>query len=125
MRVTRVANPGLVPQSAVDDSARSSTHQGKAGLTKSTEPSFGSSSNLAQTKSDGLPLVREKLNLYNLSDKAKDIVIASWRRGNVKQYRTYLKKWQQYCSDNEYDVYKPGLHNAIEFLVMLYHSGLG
>ena len=51
--------------------------------------------------------------------------MASWRQGTAKQYKTYLDKWQVYCKVNKIDVFKPSLEKAIEFLVMLYNSGIG
>ena len=51
--------------------------------------------------------------------------MASWRPGTSKQYKTYLDNWQIYCRENKIDVFKPGLENAVEFLVTLYKSGIG
>ena len=72
-----------------------------------------------------LPLIWENLGKYELSTDAKAIIMASWRPGTSKQYKTYLDKWQIYCRENKIDVFKPGLVNAIEFLVTLYKSGIG
>ena len=51
--------------------------------------------------------------------------MASWRTGTCKQYETYLRRWLDYCHNNGVDVCQPELNRAIEFLVSLYHSGLG
>ena len=51
--------------------------------------------------------------------------MASWRTGTCKQYETYLRRWLDYCHNNGVDVFQPELNRAIEFLVLLYHSGLG
>ncbi|CAB4032873.1 Transposon Ty3-G Gag-Pol poly, partial [Paramuricea clavata] len=68
---------------------------------------------------------QEKLERYDLSADAKEIIMASWRPGTSKQYKTYLDKWQVYCKERQIDVIKPGLENGIEFLVSLYHLGIG
>ena len=51
--------------------------------------------------------------------------MASWREGTSKQYHTYLKRWRQYCDDQDIDLFQPGVHNGVEFLVSLYKAGLG
>ena len=70
-------------------------------------------------------LIWENLEMYDLSNEAKEIIMASWRPGTAKQYKTYLDKWQIYCRDKKINVFKPGLEKAIEFLVMLFNSGIG
>ena len=80
---------------------------------------------MAQTESPSLSLIRESLAKYNLSSSAKDVLMASWREGTSKQYHTYLKRWKQYCDDKDIDLFQPGVHNGVEFLVCLYKAGLG
>ena len=80
---------------------------------------------MAQTESPSLSLIRESLAKYNLSSSAKDVLMASWREGTSKQYHTYLKRWKQYCDDKDIDLFQPGVHNGVEFLVSLYKAGLG
>ena len=82
---------------------------------------------MAQTEPPNLSLIRESLAKYNLSFSAKDVLVASWREGTSKQYHTYLKRWRQYCDDNDIDlhVFQSGAHNGVEFLVSLYKAGLG
>ena len=46
--------------------------------------------------------------------------MASWREGTSKQYHTYLKSWRQYCDDKDINLFQPGVHNGVEFLVSLY-----
>ena len=47
--------------------------------------------------------------MYDLSNEAKEIIMASWRPGTAKQYKTYLDKWQTYCREKKINVFKPGL----------------
>ena len=72
-----------------------------------------------------LSIIRESLGKYNLSSSVKDVLMASWREGTSKQYHTYLKRWRQYCDDKDIDLFLPGVHNGVEFLVSLYKAGLG
>ncbi|KAK2548210.1 hypothetical protein P5673_031677 [Acropora cervicornis] len=43
----------------------------------------------------------------------------------ILQYHTYLKCWRQYCDDKDIDLFQPGVHNGVEFLVSLSKTGLG
>ena len=70
--------------------------------------------------------IREGLYKYALSPTAKDVLMASWREGNSKQYHTNLSKWNQYCQRGKnIDIFQPGVTKDIEFLVSLYKSSLG
>ena len=60
-----------------------------------------------------------------MSPGAKDVLVASWREGNSKQYQIYLGRWQQYCTGGSINVFQLGVTNGVEFLVSLYKSGLG
>ena len=97
----------------------------RRGPTPVTKSSRGSTPSLAQTEPPSLSLIRESLGKYNLSSSAKDVLMASWREGTSKQYYTYLKRWRQYCDDKDIDLFQPGVHNGVEFLVSLYKAGLG
>lgn len=71
-----------------------------------------------------MPLIREALDQYNLSENSKSILLASWRTGTTKQYKTYLDKWHSHCKANGLDIFKPGLEEAIDFLSYLFQEGL-
>ncbi len=107
---------------AAKTSSASESTRKSASPTRSAKPS---SSNTPQTQSAGVPLIREALNQYNLSENAKSILMASWRTGTTKQYKTYLTKWEFYCKANGLDVFKPGLEQAVDFLSYLFQEGLG
>ena len=72
-----------------------------------------------------MSLVGEKLNRFDLSDPAKNIILASWRSGTTKQYKSYLDRWKSYCTDHKIDMFNPGLENSTEFLTQLFNSGIG
>ena len=115
----------LVFQSSGDAETGTNLPQSKKGPTPVTKSSRGSTPNLAQTEPPSLSLIRESLAKYNLSSSAKAVLMASWREGTSKQYHTYLKRWRQYCDDKDIDLFQPGVHDGVEFLVSLYKAGLG
>ena len=80
---------------------------------------------MAQAQSYGFPLIRDRLDNYDLSLSAKEVLMALWRTGTTKQYQTYLTKWLSYCNENAVDVFRPGINQGVEFLVTLFRSGLG
>ena len=120
-----MASPRLVSQNSGDAETGTNLPQSTKGPTPVTKSSRGSTPNLAQTEPPNLSLIRESLAKYNLSSSAKDVLMASWREGTSKQYHTYLKRWRQYCDDKDIDLFQPGAHNGVEFLVSLYKAGVG
>lgn len=93
--------------------------QRSATVTTSTE---GNSSTVGHIQPASVSIIREGLDKYNLAQRAKDVLTASWREGTSKQYQTYLNRWQQYFSEKNIEVLQPGVDNGIEFLVSLYKS---
>ena len=79
-------------------------------------------SNIPQVVPDGLPLIRENLMEKELSDAAQNIIMASWRKGRTKQYRSYLSCWTDFFKKQQISPYSPGTTKAIEFLTELVHS---
>ena len=118
MCVARLANSGVVAGSP-------SITQGKTSTASVAQPSEENSSNLAQVELPRLSLIREGLNQYELSQFAKDVLMASWREGTSKHYQTHLIKWQQYCREKKIDIFEPGITDGIEFIFSLYKAGLG
>lgn len=47
----------------------------------------------------------------------------SWRPATKKVYTTYLKKWDKYCGNNDYDSIDPDKTNVTDFLVDMIHAG--
>jgi hypothetical protein len=72
-----------------------------------------------------LPLIRENLEDKDLSTAAQNIIMASWRKGTTKQYRSYLLRWTDFCQRENLSPYNPGRTKAIEFLTQLFISGVG
>ena len=51
--------------------------------------------------------------------------MSSWRSGTIKQYKSYLERWEQFCFGNNVSVFEPGIGKVIEFLTELFHTGIG
>ena len=46
---------------------------------------------------DGLPLVGCFLTDQGISGQTAAVITSAWRQSTIKQYRTYLRKWEEYC----------------------------
>lgn len=86
-------------------------------------PGTGTSA-LEEAPPDGLPLVRQALQEKGLSSRTSDILMLSWRERTRKQYRTYINKWITFANSRELDPLHPTLGQCLNFLTMLYDSGL-
>ena len=50
--------------------------------------------------------------------------MASWRQGTLKQYKTFLAKWERFCENNKTSPTQATVEDGIEFLTSLFNSGL-
>lgn len=50
--------------------------------------------------------------------------MASWRQGTLKQYKTFLAKWELFCGKNKTSPSQATVEDGIEFLTSLFYSGL-
>ena len=74
---------------------------------------------------DGLSLIRTGLAGGNISTRAQEIMLKSWREGTQKQYRVYLQKWISFCRGRHTDPVQLTVAAAVDFLTELLDSGLG
>ena len=51
--------------------------------------------------------------------------MASWRQGTLKQYKTFLGKWELFCGKNKISPSEATIQDGIEFFTSLFNSGLG
>ena len=123
MCVARLANTALVSKSSSDDVAKTYICESEKKSPIFAQPTERNAPNLAKTPSNDMPLIRQGLDRYELSSGAKDVLMASWRKGTSKQYQSYLKRWQSFCNENNIDVIQPGVAKGVEFLVSLHKSG--
>ncbi|XP_070559449.1 uncharacterized protein [Ptychodera flava] len=72
----------------------------------------------------GLSCVQQSLEKRNISAGAATIIMASWRQSTKRQYRTYTRRWFQYCSKIKADPLYPDITQVLDFLTELFHSGI-
>ena len=77
-----------------------------------------------KTQTDSLHCVRKALEKKNISNRAIEIILKSWRLGTQKQYNVYIKKWLIYCNTNKTNIFTPRTAAVLDFLAELSESGL-
>ena len=122
---TKLANTSLVPERNTlnETEAHYSTTRKKP--SSFAQPPQGSSPTAPKATATGLPLIGQKLESSNLSSSAQNIIMSSWRSGTIKQYKSYLERWEQFCIGNNVSVFEPDIGKVIEFLTELFHTGKG
>ena len=80
---------------------------------------------VSKTSKTCMPLIRRILQDNGLSSTARTIIENSWRSSSRSQYKVYLEKWIRYCSSRNIDQFSPSVGEAINFLAMLFDTGLG
>ena len=78
-----------------------------------------------QVTTDGLSAIRGSFKDTNISVKATNILLASWRKGTQKQYITYIKKWFTFCRENQIDSFHANICSILKYLKEFFESGCG
>lgn len=68
--------------------------------------------------------LRSSFRQYNVSKEVTEVLMASWRPGTQKQYKTYINKWLEFCSKRTIHHSSPKINEAVEFLMTLHSQGL-
>ncbi|XP_038062756.1 uncharacterized protein LOC119733242 [Patiria miniata] len=71
-----------------------------------------------------MPHIRERLASTGISNRTSEIIVASWRSKTQKQYASYLRRWDSFCSQHGINPIKPTIGNALQFLTDLFDGGL-
>ena len=74
---------------------------------------------------DGLPLVGRFLADQRISGQTAAVITSAWRQSTIKQYRPYLRKWEEYCGRRSADPFNPPLHLALDYPTELLQTGIG
>ena len=83
-----------------------------------------SSSPTPTTAVDGMQVIRRSLQESEISPDIVDIIMHSWRDSTQKQYKVYINKWLQFCSERKIDPLHPTVTAVLSFLHSLFKSGL-
>lgn len=73
---------------------------------------------------DGMQVIRRSLQESEISPDIVDIIMHSWRDSTQKQYKVYITKWLQFCSERKIDPLHPTVTAVLSFLHCLFKSGL-
>ena len=47
---------------------------------------------------------------------------SSWSTGTVNQYKSYLRRWDEYCNVRKIDPFEANISDGVEFLADLFHN---
>ncbi|VDI37510.1 Hypothetical predicted protein [Mytilus galloprovincialis] len=121
---TTLANPTMVCSSNETVNKQSICYQSKQKAIDSTTIQGHSSSFRKDIEFDGMSDIRNRLQNRGISEKTSTIIMASWRSGTQKQYKTYIKKWFIFCLERKEDKFHTSVELVLEFLTYLFECGL-
>ena len=78
---------------------------------------------MAQTSNDGMSLARARLLQQNISKRACDIIMESWRSGTTRQYRVYVDKWRNFATERNENSIHSSVASVLDFLTQLHDTG--
>ena len=105
----------------IETSAETSSIQN---ITAATNQSGRGTSTPQEARDTHLSSVRTHLTTKGFSSQAVQVIMASWRDSTKTQYQTYIKKWENFCAQNECSFLDPPISKAVDFLTGLFHQGL-
>ncbi|XP_076050324.1 uncharacterized protein LOC143030933 [Oratosquilla oratoria] len=88
-------------------------------------PVDGRTSHHVPYQIDGLSTFRESLRERGISEKGTDRILASWKPGTSKQYRSHINRWAQFCHRRDINPTTPIVTDVINFLTETFHRGVG
>ena len=65
------------------------------------------------------------LQTRGLLESATSLILQSWRKGTKQQYKPFIAKWEQYCSQRQISPFSTTIEPGINFLAKLYQTGIG
>ena len=83
-----------------------------------------SSSTSSPTGVTGMQIIRQSLQKSEFSPEVVEIIMHSWRDSTHKQYRVYINKCLQFCSEGSHDPLRPVVRPVLLFLHSLFEKGL-
>ena len=116
---TLLANPVLVPSKFGLRSTRTShlqTHCNQFDITAR----FQSQSLISRkTVTDGGGIIWEKYSKLGYSENARNILLASWRPGTLKNCSKYKDLGKEFASTNSFDIFSNSVQNILDFLKVI------
>ena len=120
---TLLANPVLVQSNFVLSSTRTSDLQTQCNQFDITTRFQSLTPISRKTFTDGGSIDREKYRKLGYSKNTRNILLASWRPGTLKNYSKYIDLWKQFASMNSFDVFSNRVQNVLDFLSKLFFDG--
>ncbi len=74
---------------------------------------------------DSVSYIRKSFTDKNISEKATNIIMCSWRSTTQKQYNSAIKKWLLFCNKWKISSVQPSISVILEYLSELFDSNLG
>ena len=71
-----------------------------------------------------MQIIRQSLQKSEFSPDIVEIIMHSWRDSTHKQYRVYINKWLQFCSEGSHDPLHPTVRPVLLFLHSLFEKDL-
>ena len=125
MCATKLANAGLVSQSNEHDSAGTCSVESEKNATPIAQPTIRAPPAPQETDTPRVSFIRNQVNNKEISETAKEIIMASRRASTSKQYQLYLSRWEVFCKSRNINKFTASVENGIDFLASLFEKGLG
>lgn len=113
----------MVPNSDEDSRGNPQVHLSAPGNDLLALTPESTASTPSQANPDGFEGVRKSLRKQQISERATNIILQSWRSGTKKQYNIYINKWSKFCREKQINNVQTSIGYALDFLTELFDNG--
>ena len=117
---TSLENPNLVSCATRDVHGLPEDHTGES-RPHPTDSSTGNAR--GNPTASRVEYLRKQYQLQKLSEKATELMLASWREKSSKTYESQFKKWIGWCSTRSVDPISCPVGEVVNFLADLFDQG--
>lgn len=78
----------------------------------------------SDTRVDSMAIVNRRFTAAGFSERTRELLAASWRKGTKRDYNSKFKQFNSWCSERNVDSYSATLKDCADFLTFLFDKGL-
>ena len=118
-----MGNPDMVPPPLGNVSGRTCDSPSEPHTTEQPSQTHPPPPGSEESAPNGVAGVRNRWQKEGISEKASELITASWRSGTRKSYNSAWRKWASWCAERGQDPFSSPVKEILDFLAFEFESG--
>ena len=118
-----MGNPDVVPPPLGNVSGRTCDSPSEPHTTEQPTQTHPPPPGSEESAPNGVAGVRYRWQKEGISEKASELITASWRSGTQKSYNSAWRKWASWCAERGQDPFSSPVKEILDFLAFEFESG--